>query len=126
MFGGMKIPPKMLTGKKSELKLGHIVKLRNGEFGKIAQNELHCNGRYIDMPIEKGIAWLDNYNDNLKFIARPMEIATGHFYDEHIPKWDIVAIYEETWIGSFLHAIQEKIQLDDIHSFNKVWERKTK
>lgn len=124
MFGGMRIPPKQLTGKLSELKLGHIVQLRNGEFGKIAQNEVHCNGKYIDQSISHGIIWLGSYKENLKCTVREQSWETGNFHNKYVKDYDIIAIYEEDCIGNFLEFIKRGEQLKDIQGFNKVWEEK--
>ena len=123
MFGGMKIPPKMLTGNKSELKLGHIVQLRNGELGKIAQNEVHCNCKYIDQPISHGVIWLGDYKENLQCVVSEMDYY-GRFKDKRIKDYDIVAIYEEQCIGNFLEFIKQGEKPKDIKYFNKVWEEK--
>lgn len=124
MFGGMKIPPKMLTGNKSELKLGHIVQLRNGELGKITQNGVNCNSMYIDQPISHGIIWLSDYRENLHCVVREQSWQTGDFHDKRVKEYDIIAVYEEQCIGNFLEFIKQGEKPKDIKYFNKVWERK--
>lgn len=112
------VPKKIKNGSKKELKLGHVVQLRNGDVCKLSTNEINgTSDIYFDTSTHQGVIWLHNYTDKLECIV----------FDERKPEWDIVKIYEEKSLGSFIDYMIDdndgEKEVDINKYFNLVWEK---